>query len=94
MSYGELNARANRLARQLRQQGVGPEQVVGLWADRSLEMLIGMLGILKAGGAYLPLDPNYPLQRLQRMVADARPLLVIGSARRRWGCSWRPGCRG
>ncbi|HTB65542.1 MAG TPA: amino acid adenylation domain-containing protein, partial [Steroidobacteraceae bacterium] len=79
LSYGELDAHANRLAQQLRQQGVGPERVVGLWADRSLEMLIGMLAILKAGGAYLPLEPHYPLQRLQMMIADARPALVIGS---------------
>jgi nonribosomal peptide synthetase DhbF len=80
LSYGELDARANLLARQLRQQGVGPEGVVGLWADRSLEMLIGLLGILKAGGAFLPLDGNHPAQRLAMMVADARPIVLIGSA--------------
>jgi amino acid adenylation domain-containing protein len=80
LTYGELNARANRLAQRLIGQGVGPEQVVGVWADRSLEMLIGMLGIWKAGGAYLPLDPAYPVQRLQLMLSEAQPVLVLGSA--------------
>ncbi|HEY1243817.1 MAG TPA: condensation domain-containing protein, partial [Hyphomicrobiaceae bacterium] len=60
LSYGELDARANRLAQHLRALGVGPEVVVGLCVERSLEMLIGLLAILKAGGAYLPLDPGYP----------------------------------
>jgi amino acid adenylation domain-containing protein len=80
LSYAELNARANRLAGRLIAQGVGPESMVGLWADRSLEMLIGLLGILKAGGAYLPLDPSYPVERLRLMLEDARPLLLLGSA--------------
>ncbi|HTC53879.1 MAG TPA: condensation domain-containing protein, partial [Steroidobacteraceae bacterium] len=74
VSYAELDARASRLARRLVQQGVGPERVVGLWADRSLEMLVGMLAVWKAGGAYLPLDPAYPAQRLELMVADAQPM--------------------
>src|ERR1051325_562168 len=71
MTYGQLDAQANALASLLRQLGVGPEVVVGLCVERSLEMVIGLLGILKAGGAYLPLDPGYPAERLAYMLADA-----------------------
>ena len=60
LSYGELDARSSQLAHHLRALGVGPEVVVGLCVERSLEMLVGLLGILKAGGAYLPLDPGLP----------------------------------
>src|SRR4029450_4292268 len=63
--------RANRVAHHLRSLGVGPEVVVGLCVERSLEMLVGLMGILKAGGAYLPLDPGYPRERLGFMLADA-----------------------
>jgi amino acid adenylation domain-containing protein len=81
LSYGELDARANQLAHHLRELGVGAEIVVGLCVERSLEMLIGLLGILKAGGAYLPLDPTYPQERLAFMLADAgAPVLVTQSA--------------
>ena len=80
MSYAQLDARANELAGRLLKQGVGPERLVGLWADRSLEMLVGMLAVWKAGGAYLPLDPSYPTQRLEMMIAEARPMLLLGSA--------------
>src|SRR5262245_13408568 len=77
LTYGELDARANRVAHHLRGLGVGPEVVVGLCVERSLEMLIGLLGILKAGGAYLPLDPGYPRERLGFMLSDAcAPVLV------------------
>jgi amino acid adenylation domain-containing protein len=77
LSYSELNARANRLARRLRALGVGPEVPVGLHSDRSIEMIVGLLAILKAGGAYVPLDPVYPDERLAFLVADARvPVLL------------------
>ena len=77
LSYGELEARANRLARHLRSLGVGPEVVVGLCVERSAAMVVGLLGILEAGGAYLPLDPSYPAERLAFMLADAgAPVLV------------------
>ncbi|MEW6737016.1 MAG: amino acid adenylation domain-containing protein, partial [Acidobacteriota bacterium] len=71
LSYRELNARANQLARHLRSLGVGLETPVGVCLERSLEMVIGLLAILKAGGAYLPLDAEYPLERLAFMIADS-----------------------
>ncbi len=77
LTYGQLNERANRLARHLQGRGVGPEVLVGLCVERSVEMVVGLLGILKAGGAYLPLDPGYPRQRLGLMVEDAEPKLVL-----------------
>ena len=83
LSYGELDARSNQLAHHLRALGVGPEVVVGLCLERSLEMLVALLAILKAGGAYLPLDPDYPRERLAFMLADAgAPVLVTHSALR------------
>ena len=77
ISYRELNQRANQLAHYLREFGVGPEMIVGICADRSLEMVIGLLGILKAGGAYLPLDPNYPAARISFMLEDAGVEVVV-----------------
>ena len=83
LSYGELDARSSQLAHHLRALGVGPEVVVGLCLERSLEMLVALLAILKAGGAYLPLDPDYPRERLAFMLADAgAPVLVTHSALR------------
>ncbi|MGZ3282743.1 MAG: amino acid adenylation domain-containing protein, partial [Xanthobacteraceae bacterium] len=80
LTYGELDARSSQLAHHLRALGVGPEVVVGQCIERSLEMLIGLLGILKAGGAYLPLDPNYPPERLSFMLADAGSRVLVTRA--------------
>ena len=77
LSYAALEAHANRLAHHLQSLGVGPDVLVGVLAERSLEMVVGLLGILKAGGAYLPLDPNYPRERLGGMVADAGLSVVL-----------------
>jgi non-ribosomal peptide synthetase component F len=71
LTYRELNQRANCLAHHLRTLGVGPEVLVGICVERSLEMVVGLLGILKAGGAYVPLDPAYPPERLAFMLEDA-----------------------
>ncbi|WP_207001556.1 type I polyketide synthase, partial [Trinickia mobilis] len=79
LSYGELNGRANRLARELRARGVGAETLVGICVERSLEMMVGLLGILKAGGAYVPLDPGYPAERLAYMLEDAQPVCVVSA---------------
>jgi len=77
VSYGELDRRANQVAHHLRGLGVGAEAVVGLCVERSLEMVVGLLGILKAGGAYLPLDPSYPPERLAYMFADAGAAVLV-----------------
>jgi len=77
LTYRRLNTLANRLASQLIERGVGPDTVVGLCVERSIEMIIGVLGILKAGGAYLPLDLSLPAQRLNLMVEDAKLVLVV-----------------
>ncbi|HEX8538443.1 MAG TPA: amino acid adenylation domain-containing protein, partial [Cystobacter sp.] len=77
LTYRELNRRANRLAHHLRGLGVEPDEVVGLCLERSLEMLVGILGILKAGGAYLPLDPAYPRERLGFMLEDAGVRVLV-----------------
>lgn len=80
LTYAELNSRANQLAHTLQKLGVHPETLVGICAERSLQMVIGLLGILKAGGAYIPLDPDYPAERLQMMLADAgMPILLTQS---------------
>ncbi|WP_095962040.1 non-ribosomal peptide synthetase [Pseudomonas ogarae] len=71
LSYGELNARANRLAHTLIEHGVGPDVLVGIAVERSVEMVLGLLAILKAGGAYVPLDPEYPRDRLAYMFEDS-----------------------
>ena len=71
LTYQQLNQRANQLAHHLLSLGVGPEVLVGICVERSVEMVVGLLGILKAGGAYVPLDPTYPHQRLSYMLCDA-----------------------
>jgi amino acid adenylation domain-containing protein/non-ribosomal peptide synthase protein (TIGR01720 family) len=77
LTYAELNRRANQLARYLRARGVGPDRLVGLFIERSTEMLVGILGILKAGGAYVPLDPGYPKKRLRYILEDANAPIVL-----------------
>jgi len=77
LTYGELNRQANQLAHHLRKLGVGPETIVGICIERSLEMMVGLLGILKAGGAYLPLDPAFPAARLAFMLDDARAQMLV-----------------
>ncbi|WP_342551890.1 non-ribosomal peptide synthase/polyketide synthase [Paenibacillus sp. FSL R7-0652] len=77
LTYRELNERANQLARNLRARGVGPESIVGLMVERSLEMIVGIMGVLKAGGAYLPLDPTYPQERITYMLEDSGTALIL-----------------
>ncbi|WP_435792468.1 non-ribosomal peptide synthetase, partial [Amycolatopsis tolypomycina] len=77
LTYAELDARANRLAHVLIGRGAGPEQVVALAVPRSADMIVAELAVLKAGAAYLPLDPDYPAERIAFMVADARPVCVV-----------------
>jgi amino acid adenylation domain-containing protein len=79
LSYGELNARANRLAHALVARGIGPEDRVALCLPRSLGMVTALLGVLKAGAAYLPLDPDYPPERLAFMLEDARPAALLAT---------------
>src|SRR5207248_4816025 len=83
LSYRDLDERSSRLAHYLRARGVGAEVVAGLCLERSLELIVGLLGILKAGGAYLPLDPDYPRERLSFMVADAGARLIVTQSARR-----------
>ena len=77
LSYGELNRRANRIAWYLREKGVKEETRVAVCVERSLEMVVGLLGVLKAGGAYVPLDPGYPEERLRYMVEDSQPVALL-----------------
>jgi len=81
VTYRELNIRANQLARLLRGKGVKPDHIVGILVERSMEMLIGLLGILKAGGAYLPLDPMYPEERIRYMLEDSRTKILLTQQR-------------
>ncbi|WP_143121890.1 condensation domain-containing protein, partial [Pseudomonas sp. BIOMIG1BD] len=80
LSYAELNRRANRLAHRLIQAGVGPDVLVGLAVERSIEMVVGLLAVLKAGGAYVPLDPEYPRERLAYMLEDSGVKLLLTQA--------------
>jgi len=77
LTYAALNCRANQLARALRRLGIGPESLVGICAHRSVDMIVGLLGILKSGGAYLPLAPDYPVERLAFVIADAEVSVLL-----------------
>jgi amino acid adenylation domain-containing protein len=85
LTYLELNRRANRLAHYLMRRGVGPETLVGILVERSMEMVIAVLGILKAGGAYLPLDPAYPEERLAFILKDSRASILLTEKQRMRG---------
>lgn len=80
LTYSELNARANQLAHRLQRFGVGPDVLVGVMMERSVEMVVALLGIIKAGGAYVPLDPEYPAQRLSFMMADAGIRILLSQS--------------
>ncbi|MFH8749634.1 non-ribosomal peptide synthetase [Streptomyces rimosus] len=90
LSYGELDARVNRLAHWLAGQGVGPEQLVGVALPRSADLVVAVLAVLKAGGAYVPVDPDYPEERRRYMLADAAPVLVLDEAALRQDLSGFP----
>src|ERR1043166_5695062 len=83
LSYRELNERANQLAHYLRAQGVGPESMVGLCVERTVEMVVGLLGVLKAGGAYVPLDVQYPAARLRYMLGESGARVLLTQERLR-----------
>jgi amino acid adenylation domain-containing protein len=80
LTYAELNAKANRLARHLRKLGVRPDSRVAICMERSLHMVVGLLAILKAGGAYVPIDPSYPPERIARMLEDSAPTALLTNA--------------
>ncbi|MGR6130328.1 amino acid adenylation domain-containing protein, partial [Paenibacillus sp. SER-28] len=79
LTYRELNERANSLARMLQAQGVGPDKLVGLMVQRSLEMIVGLLAVLKAGGAYVPIDPEFPSSRIEYMLEDSKAEVLLTS---------------
>ena len=82
LTYRELNQRANQVAHALIQRGVQPDDMVGVHVDRSIEMIVALLGVLKAGGCYLPMDPDYPRDRRLLMVEDAEPKVILTQAHR------------
>lgn len=79
LSYAELEARANRLARRLVAAGAGPDRIVGVSLPRSADLIVALLAVLKAGAAYLPLDPSYPTARLEYLLSDAKPVTIISA---------------
>src|SRR5690606_23169630 len=81
LSYGELNRQANRLAHYLLAQGVGPQGLVGIAVERSFAMVVSLLAVLKTGAAYVPLDPEYPRERLAHMLEDSGVGLVLTRSR-------------
>ncbi len=81
LTFGELDRRANRLARHLRSLGVEPEVLVGVCLDRSPDLVVALLGVLKAGGAYVPIDPGYPRQRIEHVLADSRSAVLVTESR-------------
>jgi amino acid adenylation domain-containing protein len=91
ITYAELDARANALANRLLALGVGPGQCVGVYADRSAELVIGVIGVLKAGGAYVPLDPAWPRDRLRFIVDDTRAGVVVAQRGIAGGAAWLAG---
>ncbi|MEV4140937.1 amino acid adenylation domain-containing protein, partial [Dactylosporangium sp. NPDC049742] len=80
ISFGELDARSDRVAALLAGLGVGPERLVGVCMERGIDLMVALLGVAKAGGAYLPIDPEYPVERVRFMVADAAPTVVLASS--------------
>ena len=89
VTYRELNRKANQLAHYLISLGIGPEKLVGICVERSIEMVVGLLGILKAGGAYVPLDPAYPKERLRFMLEDAQVSVLLTQAKLVEDRGWR-----
>src|SRR5205085_10748348 len=83
VSYAELNARANQLAYDLRSRGIGPEVRVAICVERSVDMIVGLLGILKAGGIYVPLEPTYPSERISLVLADCQARVFLTQQRLR-----------
>src|SRR5690606_15723512 len=77
LTYRELNEKSNQLAHVLRDKGVKPDDIVGLLVERSVEMIIAILGVLKAGGAYMPIDPHYPTDRIKYMMEDSKADLLL-----------------
>ena len=93
LTYRELDARANRLAHRLRRRGVGPDVLVGVCVERSMELVVALLAVLKAGGAYVPMDPSYPEDRVHHMLADARAPVLLTQARLAASCGPRTPCQ-
>jgi amino acid adenylation domain-containing protein len=90
ITYRELNRRANQLAHYLISLGIGPEKLVGICVERSIEMVVGLMGILKAGGAYVPLDPSYPKERLRFMLEDSQVSVLLTQEKLVEDRAWRP----
>ncbi len=89
LTYRELNEKANQLARVLQEKGVKPESIVGLMVDRSLDMIVSIMAILKAGGAYLPIDPEYPQERIEYMLEDSEAQLLITDKQLQEGTTYK-----